>query len=194
MIELIIVMAIIAILGGMLSMLIEGYQRNARLETANNRANIAYTGFQNMLIQCEIKQDISVFGSGAVGCVPVEIIVDDTVVGSNGDEDKITSVKVNNALLSGDELAKFKKAAVKEFSLSFSGAMCVWVNFSDYQVDSACYFEKASDVSDAKTKLDIMIGATHIECNTFSTYDVQRSVSKTYGYYVGAYPIQSVLT
>lgn len=193
MIELIIVLAIIAILAGMLSMLIEGYQRNARLETANNRANMAYTGFQNILIQCEIKQDISVFGPGATGCIPIDIIVDDTAVGTNGDEDKITSVKVNGNPLSGNDLAKFKKVAAKEFSLSFSGAICVWVNFNDYQVDSACYFENASDVTDAKTKFDAKIGS-HLSNNTFSTYDVQRSVSKNPGYYVGVYPIQSVLS
>jgi prepilin-type N-terminal cleavage/methylation domain-containing protein len=58
-IELIVVMAIIAILAGIASGLISGYVRDARLETANNKAQQVYTAVQNTLIQFEINQDIS---------------------------------------------------------------------------------------------------------------------------------------
>ena len=60
-IELIIVMAIIAILAGIMSLAIGGFQRDAKIEAANNEAQIAYTGFQNILVRCEINQDIDLF-------------------------------------------------------------------------------------------------------------------------------------
>ena len=61
MIELIIVMAIIAILAGISSLAIGGFMRDARLETANNNARMIYTAFQDIIMDCEIKQDKSIF-------------------------------------------------------------------------------------------------------------------------------------
>lgn len=61
MIELIIVMAIIAILAGISSLIISGFMRDARLETANNNARMIYTAFQDIIMDCEIKQDNSIF-------------------------------------------------------------------------------------------------------------------------------------
>lgn len=58
-IELIIVIAILAILAGISSVLIQGLVRDARLETANNEAQQVYTAVQNTLIQFEISQDYS---------------------------------------------------------------------------------------------------------------------------------------
>jgi len=60
-VELIVVMAIIAILAGILSMFISGFQRDARIERNNNYARMVFTGFQNILIQSEIEQDDSMF-------------------------------------------------------------------------------------------------------------------------------------
>lgn len=61
MIELIIVMAIIAILAGIMSLAIGGFQRDARIETNNNKAQMIYMAFQDILIDCEVKQDKSIF-------------------------------------------------------------------------------------------------------------------------------------
>lgn len=60
-VELIVVIAIISILAGTLNIAIQNYIRNARLETLNDRAQMVYMAFQDMLIDCEIKQDLSVF-------------------------------------------------------------------------------------------------------------------------------------
>lgn len=60
-VELIVVMAIIAILSGIISLVTSSFVRNARLETLNDKAHMVFTGFQNMLTQCEIKQDDSLF-------------------------------------------------------------------------------------------------------------------------------------
>lgn len=42
-------------------MAIQGFLRDARLETANNRAQMIYTAFQDIVMDCEIKQDKSIF-------------------------------------------------------------------------------------------------------------------------------------
>lgn len=60
-VELIIVIAIMTILMGITSLVIQGFQRDARIETNNNKAQMIYTGFQNLLIDCEVKQDNSIF-------------------------------------------------------------------------------------------------------------------------------------
>lgn len=55
--ELVIVIAIIAILAGISSIAIQGFVRDANLETADNKAQQVYTAVQNMMIQTEIKQN-----------------------------------------------------------------------------------------------------------------------------------------
>lgn len=56
-IELIIVIAIIAILASISSVAIQGFLRDSRLETANNKAQQVFTAVQNLMIQTEIKQN-----------------------------------------------------------------------------------------------------------------------------------------
>lgn len=58
-VELVVVMAIIAVLAGIMSLAVQGFIRSARRETANDNARLLFTGFQNILTQCEIKQDNS---------------------------------------------------------------------------------------------------------------------------------------
>lgn len=60
-VELIVVIAIISVLAGILNIAAQNYIRNARLETLNDRAQMVYMAFQDMLIDCEIKQDLSMF-------------------------------------------------------------------------------------------------------------------------------------
>lgn len=60
-VELIVVMAIMVIIASIGSLGVTTFVRNARLETLNDKAQMVFTGFQNMLIQCEIKQDDSLF-------------------------------------------------------------------------------------------------------------------------------------
>lgn len=59
-VELVVVMAIIAVLAGIMSLAVQGFIRNARRESANDNARLLFTGFQNIVTQCEIKQDSSV--------------------------------------------------------------------------------------------------------------------------------------
>lgn len=60
-VELIVVIAIIAVLAGTLNLAAQGFIRNARLETMNDKAHLVYTAFQDIVTNCEIKQDKSIF-------------------------------------------------------------------------------------------------------------------------------------
>ena len=58
-IELIVVIAIITVLSGILSLAINGFRRDARIETNNKKAQMVYTAFQDILIDMEVSQDTS---------------------------------------------------------------------------------------------------------------------------------------
>lgn len=60
-IEMIVVIAIIAILSSMMSIVLRGFRRDALIETQNDKARMVYTAFQDVLINCEIKQDVTMF-------------------------------------------------------------------------------------------------------------------------------------
>lgn len=60
-VELVVVLAIITILAGIGSISVVGFIRDARIETANDRARIIFSAFQDIITDCEIKQDNSVF-------------------------------------------------------------------------------------------------------------------------------------
>lgn len=75
-VELVVVMAIIAILAGVANLATQSFVRNARRETANDNAHLLFTGFQNILTQCEIKQDNSVISSKMEANT---VVKDDTV-------------------------------------------------------------------------------------------------------------------
>lgn len=60
-VELIVVMAIIVILAGMGNLGVQTLVRDNKLETLNDRAQLVYAAFQDMLLDCEVSQDNSVF-------------------------------------------------------------------------------------------------------------------------------------
>lgn len=60
-IELVVVIAIIGILAGIMSVVMNGFARDNRLETNNAKAKVIYDAFQDILIDCEVKQDKSIF-------------------------------------------------------------------------------------------------------------------------------------
>lgn len=60
-VELITVIAIISVLAGVMNLATQGLVRNARLETLNDRAQMVYMAFQDMVLDCEIKQEYTFF-------------------------------------------------------------------------------------------------------------------------------------
>lgn len=167
MIELIIVIAIIAILAGIMSLAIGGFQRDARIEAANNDAQMAYTGFQNILLRCEINQDIDLFNIRKITtpsstdkptyCVVAFEMNNGTVVGENyvlttmynaaavtADSNK--TVRGSGTGVSDEEKKAYKKFETfvkSNFGQDFTGAMAFFVDLEDYLVDSAVYCETA---------------------------------------------------
>lgn len=60
-IELLVVIAIMGILAGMLTWAMSGFTRDARIETNNEKAKLAFTAIQNALIDAEVNQDDYLF-------------------------------------------------------------------------------------------------------------------------------------
>ena len=163
-IELIVVMAIIAILAGMLSVFIGGFQRNARIEANNNKAQMVYTGMQNQLIQCEITQSRSLFDADAKGGSPSSDAYknDDLVYaelyfkineGKVGDEIYVVSkfrtqaekkdyAERNSASATTKKwYAALEEAILSFIDNSFEGFCAVYIDYEDYLVDSAICIE-----------------------------------------------------
>ena len=173
-IEMLVVITIIVILAGISSMVVSGFQRDARIETNNNKAQMAYSGFQNILIQCEIKQDSTIFDADAIpttsgaSYTPTyagEKLTYSNVVfyihGGQTTSIDITSYyenKVAHSVMrtlspsSGvDENKKayeeFKNSILSNVDNSFEGVIYANVDNENYTVDSVCYFERSEDYS-----------------------------------------------
>lgn len=207
-IEMIVVMAIIAVLAGIVTNSIQGFQRDARMEADNNRAQMAYMGFQNMLTRCEVMQNRTVFDADALRALdsgsPSHTndgikysVVNFTV--SGGDisgaidvKTTYTSGSMNSSFNAGSKAyKKLRDTIMGNLTLDYDGTIYVYVNYEDYTVDAACYFEDTdgTKVSDGLNRLT--------QCNSASsgsTYKTledgaqQKSLIKLNGLYIGAYP------
>lgn len=156
-IELIVVMAIIAILAGIMSIAIGGFQRDARMETDNNKAHLAYTGFQNVLIQCEINQECKVFDVNAAAAFSdaslknvtysiVRFTMEQSDIKGNINitsfYDNSSSKNASAAVPSGTDFYKeLKKAILSFLDNSFEGTVVAYLDVENYTVDSVVYYE-----------------------------------------------------
>ncbi len=225
-IELIVVMAIIAILAGISSLAIQGFVRDSKLETANSNAQLVYTAVQNALIQAEIKQDAVGFDAkmmtSTVSTAPSNVEM--TLRFSNGsfvqDENIVihanypdgSSASVNSSPnyvwdssagkgKSGANpglLAQYKfldKYVCDNLAADVTGMCKVYIDYTNYTVESVVFFEEADDTRFAElcTYLTKYKQAgTGVETNAF--YGVknvidQKSIYKKCGIYFGAYPM-----
>ena len=187
-IEMLIVITIIAILGGLTSLAVSGFRRDARIESDNNKAQMIYSGFQDILIQSEIYQDDSLFDADAVpeatqpdsstytrtylpstdkltyavvefgmaqGQVDSNIVV--TSIYGNDSTKEVTRTLLYNATNSENKklYEEYKKAILSIVDVSFEGIGRIYVDYENYTVDSACYFESSSDyTSESLSTLD----------------------------------------
>ncbi len=165
-VEMLIVIAIIAILAGSISLFVAGFQRDARIETNNNKARMVYTAFQNILINCEIEQDDSAFDlvepkdSDYDGILEYALFqfsmsdakVDDIITvrpqyvagdsGSVAHNLKDYYVDRNSADAATKERFELVEKAITSYlDSSFEGTAIVYVNYKNYVVDSVLYFE-----------------------------------------------------
>ncbi|MGN0674787.1 MAG: type II secretion system protein [Oscillospiraceae bacterium] len=173
-IELIVVMAIIAVLAGILSILISGFQRDARMEADNNKAQMVYTGMQNQLIQCEIKQDRSLIDAGAhyspsvgsseeIKYVELYFEMGEGKLGDavnvkslyDGGTVAIRSAERNHAT-TGKWYNELEKAILSFVDDSFDGGVAVYIDYENFVVDSVIYIESAffeADLSNYSTSI-----------------------------------------
>ena len=215
-IEMIVVMLIISILAAMLSLVIGGFQRNARIEANNNKAQMVFTGFQNQLMKCEINQDRSLFDAGACfasnptkdnamenvevhfkmseGKINDKIHVEVTY--DSGDADVYATPTSNE-----DFYNKLKEAIESFIDPSFEGFCAVYINYEDYVVDSVICVEPAfAPNADIETSYDIDQYMAQFDVyapyNDEGTYRMLESIEKQEecikytGIYFGAYPTQ----
>lgn len=168
-VEMIVVMAIIAILAGTLNLATQGFIRNARLETANDKARLLFTGFQNVLTQCEIKQDDSTIRSGSTATGDLTNVVisfkvyngevqcyDNGLTGGSGtlNTDYTGSIITKYS----DQTAGSKKSNIPQaiagiIDNTFDGEAKVYIDYENYEVKSVVYkpmtdTNKTTSVSD----------------------------------------------
>ncbi|MDE7287905.1 MAG: prepilin-type N-terminal cleavage/methylation domain-containing protein [Oscillospiraceae bacterium] len=162
-VELLVVMAIIVILAGISSLAVQGFLRSARLETLNDNARLAYTGFQNLVTQCEIKQDKSLFwrnystdGTYKAEDLTAAVVYFHIAQGGNGNNygvqrmgDKILVVNVwkdgtfahgndfvRGDAATGDAYNKIANQITKYIPETMDGSYAVYIDLVNYNVDS----------------------------------------------------------
>lgn len=166
-IEMIVVIAIIAILAGMLSIATNGLVRDARLESARTTAQEVYTGIQNALIQIEIKQQdelldptSSVYGGTGTFSkyVTLSFIMDNGnmktangMVIDDGTNSVTLSYDYPNASAAADDKEKaFRKLAkylTDNLAMDFTGYVYAAIDMEDWLVDSVVFVEDYAKVN-----------------------------------------------
>ncbi len=162
-IELLIVIAILAILAGMISIVTTGLVRDSRLETARDKAQTVYTSVQNALIQMEIKQesellDPTTYDAGDASAtfskyVTLSFVMDnglmtdshDFVIDDGSSTPVILSHDYPNSTPAADEdEKKFRKLAkylTDNLAMDFTGYVYAAVDMEDWVVDSVVFAE-----------------------------------------------------
>lgn len=217
MIELLVVMAIIAILAGIMSMAISGFRRDAKLEAANDKARMVFTGFQNMLIQCEVNQDNSLFfrvddGSHKESDVYAAIVYFHIASSGNGkkygeqrigDKIEVLNVYKGGGVKHGDAYDRNegnadRKAAYDKLANAITsfipndmdGTYAVFINFEDYTVDSVLYRELVNG-ADPTIVLDNVKKSAEVSNYYYcglNNLEEQRDIYKKKGISYGVYP------
>ena len=157
-VEMLIVMAIIGVLAGMISLFASGFQRDAKIESNNNKAKLIYTAFQNILINCEIQQDDEVFDMGRYIGTPIDKEIRDVQVFFEMDQAKLSdkamivtrytdgtqcnvAVKNDDTDVTYKGYQVFEEAVTSYLDNSFEGTGVVYMDYQNFIVDSVVYYE-----------------------------------------------------
>ncbi len=222
-VEMIVVITIIAILAGISSIIINGFQRDARIETSNNYAKMLHSGMQNQLIQCEIKQDNELFNADPA--LNDEMIysriffrmeatqIDDVIAVSstykNASGDVINYATRGNAL-TGEWFNQLENAILSMVDSSFEGFCAVYIDYENYTVDSALCFELThandmdlgdyNNINSYFSDINSYVPATYWagednrkQFRMLISSQGQRNCIENKGVYFGAYPTIDVM-
>lgn len=159
-VEMIVVMAIIVILAGIGSLGVTAFVRNARKETANDNAHLMFTAFQNMLIQCEIKQDQSLLdidhtkgnlehavvtfqmhdasfnNALTVRCKYKGSAAEATDTWSKGSTESVPGA---TGVTKGDKYEALVKSIATNIDNTFTGTMRVYIDYDNFEVKSVIF-------------------------------------------------------
>lgn len=217
-VELIVVIAIIVILAGITNLVTQSFVKNARTETANDKARLVFTGFQNILTQCEIKQDNSaispkiesnaVVNDSSLKRIIIEFKCYDgniqccKVTGSTGTGSTGTAVesKYNNhytgSMLKYNDggtkgSSKLPNAIAGIIDSSFEGEAKVYIDYENYEVESVVYRQLSDSDKNQTTYVINDSNLTHYGwyCGYADRQD-QDAKYKSSGILYGAYPFQ----
>lgn len=181
-VEMIVVMAIIVILAGIGSLGVTAFVRNARMETCDDNAHLVFTGFQNMLTQCEIKQDSTVFSHDEAKHSDLKAaIVTFEMSGANIQSIKLDSSYADYTSFAGSAtgsltggsmnysgtLAALANAVMSNIDNTFEGRAKVYIDYDNYEVKSVLYQNLATSNS-----IDTNISAYQkiVDSNSFEYY------------------------
>lgn len=182
-VELVVVIAIICILSAIMSLAVSAFVRNARMETSDDYAHMVFTGFQNMLVQCEIKQDSTIFSHDESKHANLK----DAIVTFKMKETKITELKVSSDYAAygtgsnttsvtpaGDymkytgTLSELANAIADNIDNTFEGEARVYIDYDNYEVKSVIYQrpEALGSINDSYFKSYTVGGYTYYGLDT----------------------------
>lgn len=190
-IELIVVIAIIVVLTGISSLAINGFRRDARIQTNNNKAEMIFSTFQDILIDCEINQDLSMFDvrefNGVNGDITGAVLffrISD--MASNG------MANLNNSTGLGDEIH-----IMTSYKQTFTGGIApnvasgsVWMHGTSQNVSSQSgYNDYHSDGDGGSTvwskwnaavagRIDPTMTGTYVVFMDLSNYEVKSVICR----------------
>ncbi len=184
-VEMIVVMAIIVILAGIGSLGVTAFVRNARMETCDDNAHLVFTAFQNILTQCEIKQDSTVFShdetkhSGATKLmdaivtfkmsgtkiISLEVASDyGTAYGTGVNVTTVTPPTGDHMKYTGT-LSALANAVADNIDNTFEGEARVYIDYDNYEVKSVIYQNLAtsSNISSNISAYQKIVDSNHFE-------------------------------
>lgn len=173
-VELLIVMAILAIFAGMISIITSGLVRDARLETARDKAQTVYTALQNAVIQMEIKQEGDLLdptsytsGGGTFSkYTTLGLVIDQGNISSSNA--LVMEDGTNNPFLiqfnypsdsdptTEDEkkIRKLAKYITDNLAMDFTGYIYAAIDMEDWVVDSVVFVEDYEKVQSSPNGIE----------------------------------------
>lgn len=159
-VELIVVIAIISVLSGIMSLVVTAFVRNARRETADDYAHMMFTGFQNILVQSEIKQDQKLFDADPTktsalkhsvitfSMMKADVNSSLTVRSEYADSSTVTATWTSGdtdlaytgaTMTKGDMYDAMQSAILSNVDNTFEGGVRIYVDYENYEVKSVIY-------------------------------------------------------
>lgn len=185
-IELVIVIAIIAILMSMISLAITGFTNDARRETADEQARMVSQSFQSLLTEYEIRgitldkvKYTASTGEEPLFCSTIKDTL--TLEGDSSNEEIIA-----------DDVTLDSKAydiITKNFEPGFQGAFYIDYNTFSYSVNYVLYTEMTYAKAGSTSNGIDTVGESQL-----ANHEAQKNILKTNGIVIGCYPYSDDLS